>query len=40
MIIYLGSNELGTEGAKHVAEALKVNKTLTNLDLCKILIIF
>ena len=31
----LDNNELGPEGAKWLSEALKINKTLTNLNLGK-----
>ena len=28
----MGYNELGAEGAKHISEGLKANKTLTTLE--------
>ena len=31
--LYLGFNNIGVEGAKHLADALKVNKTLEKIDL-------
>ena len=33
---FLGRNEIGAEGAKALAEGLKLNKKLTKLILCKI----
>ncbi len=32
-MIYLGSNKIGDEGAKDLAEALKVNTSLEMIDL-------
>ena len=29
----MDTNKIGAEGAKHLAEALKINKTLTTIDL-------
>ena len=36
----LDFNEIGCEGAKALAEALKLNKNLTNLDLGIFLLLF
>jgi hypothetical protein len=33
MTISLEENEIGAEGARHIADALKINKTLTTLYL-------
>jgi hypothetical protein len=30
-------NEIGTDGAKEISEALKVNSSITKMDLCGIL---
>ena len=39
-VTILVDNNIGVEGAKALAEALKFNKNLTKLNLCKILILF
>ena len=36
----LGKNSIGVEGAKTLADALKLNKNLTNIDLCRFLLLF
>ena len=36
-VITLGGNNIGVEGAKALAEALKLNKNLTTIDLGKFL---
>ena len=40
VIILLGYNEIDTEGAKALAEALKLNKNLTTINLGKFLRLF
>ena len=37
VIIILGSNDLGAEGAKALAEGLKINNNLANLNFCIVL---
>ena len=39
-VITLGYNNIGAEGAKILAEVLKLNKNLTNIELCKFLRLF
>ena len=39
-VITLEDNDIGAEGAEALAEALKLNKNLTSINLCKFIRLF
>jgi len=36
LYIYLGRSKTGEEGAKYIADAVRQNKTLVNLNICNL----